>query len=582
MPIKRNYRGYREWSQAGAIILTAFFLTLAAFSHSVVAESCESISDADDRADCYGEEIASLEKKQDDLLSKINQYKKDQTATQSQLAELQAEINSVKASLVTINENLVARRDALREKLQLRDRIVRAQYQSGRLTSLEFFLLNAAELNGFQYSTLAYIFDKSLADEALKIIDKLNTEISNFERDKASAEKLEIALETDQQSLVALKAQLDAQRASAEQEAESVEDSIAELSAKQQAILAAKAGEGTVSGYEAAEYHLPDSPHSPGFAAMSYGAYTHYNGMSQYGAKGRADEGQDYEEILEHYYETDVKEEDDFPDEISVEGYGDMDFQEYLYGIAEMPSSWNEEALKAQAVAARTYAYGFARNDRTICTTESCQVFSKSKSDNPPSSWKSAVDDTENEILDDPATSQYSSTTGGYLNQSGWDTESGNSNGWPEDAYEKKAKSPWFYKAWYTKGYADNSDKCGRSTPWLNEDEMADILNSWRVWKKGSSSEREHISPETTNCWGGDPYSKSEMREKAGKYGDSYESVSSVSVSQGNNGQTQSVTFGTDSGSVTIAGSEFRTVFNLRAPGYVSLRSRLFDIEMED
>ena len=567
----RNYRGSRGGSQANktafGFLLVSLTLLFLAFSQVSRADELEKVTD----------ELNDTIKKRNEISSRIDQYKKDLSATQAELAQLQADIDSVRASLVNINKNLEIRRADLKEKFQLRDKIVRAQYQSGRLTDLEFFLYVASNSNGFRYSTLTYIFDKSLADEALKIIDRLNTEISNFENDKAAAEKLQADLEIDQQSLVALKAEIDSKKAQAEKEVASLDQKISALSAKQQSILAAKAGEGTVSGYEAAEYQLPDSPYSPGFAAMSYGAYTHYNGMSQYGAKGRADAGQKYKKILEHYYETDTKEEDDFPDEISVQGYGDMDFQDYLYGIAEMPSSWNSEALKAQAVAARSYAYGFAKSGKTICTSESCQVFRKDKSDNPPPSWKKAVDDTENEILDDPETSQYSSTTGGYLNQSGWDAD----GDWPGDAYEKKAKSPWFYKAWHTQTYRDNSSTCGRKTPWLDEEEMADILNAWRVWKSGSGDEREHISP-LGGCWDGDPYSHGEMQDKADDYGNSYDSVSSVKVSQGNNGKTQSVTFGTNNGSVTIDGAEFKTVFNLRAPGYVSLRSRLFDIEMEN
>ena len=84
--------------------------------------------------------------------------------------------------------------------------------------------------------------------------------------------------------------------------------------------------------------------------------------MSQYGAKGRAQDGQNYEEILKFYYKTDVEEKDNFPDTIRVAGQGEMGFSDYLYGIAEMPSDWPQDALKAQAIAARTYAYGFAKN----------------------------------------------------------------------------------------------------------------------------------------------------------------------------------------------------------------------------
>ncbi len=338
---------------------------------------------------------------------------------------------------------------------------------------------------------------------------------------------------------------------------------------------------GSVGDYAPPSSKTPDPPFSGrAFAAFSYGAYTHYNGMSQYGAKGRADSGKDYKSIIKFYYGEDVKKKDDFPSKICVEGYGEMNYQKYLYGIAEMPSSWDADALKAQAIAARSYAYRRTKSGGCICTTQSCQVFSKSKADNPPGSWKDAVDDTEKMIIGGDTGKSgygwYSSTTGGYVNQGGWDI-----NGkWPGDAYEKKAGSPWFYKAWYTKSYSDGAT-CDHSHPWLKEKEMADILNSYVVYTKGSSNEKQHITP-LSDCWGGDPYSLDEMAEKADKYGSKYTSVSGVDVDISNSGYTSRVTFNTNKGSVSFDGPTLKTVFNLRAPGYVAIRSRLYDFDMEN
>jgi len=224
------------------------------------------------------------------------------------------------------------------------------------------------------------------------------------------------------------------------------------------------------------------------------------------------------------------------------------------------------DALKAQAIAARTYAY---KRGGPICITQSCQVFIKSKSDNPPSRWKEAVDETKNMVLDNPKTAQYSSTTGGYINNVGWD---GN---WPNDSYEKE--SPWFYKAWYTESYYVSSDKCGRSHPWLDEEEMADILNAWVVWKNGGDTDR--ISPVTTSCWGGNPYSMDEMANKAEDLDKKYSDINSVSVSYSDGGYTSKIKFGTDKGTVEIDGQVFKTVYNLRAPGYIAIKTPLYNIE---
>jgi SpoIID/LytB domain protein len=80
----------------------------------------------------------------------------------------------------------------------------------------------------------------------------------------------------------------------------------------------------------------------------------HGLGMSQYGAKGAAQRGRDYRSILAHYYQgTGVGDVGTF----STNVHGSS--EEYLVGVveAEMNSSWPMEALKAQTVAARSYAY---------------------------------------------------------------------------------------------------------------------------------------------------------------------------------------------------------------------------------
>ncbi|KKP58696.1 MAG: hypothetical protein UR52_C0017G0012 [Candidatus Gottesmanbacteria bacterium GW2011_GWA1_34_13] len=56
-----------------------------------------------------------------------------------------------------------------------------------------------------------------------------------------------------------------------------------------------------------------------------------------------------------------------------------------------MPSSFPKEALKAQAIAARSYAYRYKQQGQSICITEACQVFSMNKANDPPGEWKETV-----------------------------------------------------------------------------------------------------------------------------------------------------------------------------------------------
>lgn len=609
-------------------ILTTFFLLTMSFSlltHKALAVNCRDLPEGEEREKCekYEEEQEELEEGLEETQKKVDTVNEDLTdirnritnlsnqlnITQEEINSLQVDINEVKQLLEDLSIILEDRREKLSDKIDLRNKIVRNYSKKNILSDLELFFSFSAgnqetngtknqsanllnNLSGFQLSTLTYAFNKSASQESLRLIQLLNIEISDYENDKKETEELKSELETEQNRLLAIKADLDSKKASAaeeeeeleekkeeyEEEIENLQQEIEELSQKQQSILAAKFGNeyGSVGEYEPPESKTPDPPFKPAFAAFSYGAYTHYKGMSQYGAKGRADDGKSYKDIIKFYYKQDVKEKDDFPDEICVEGYGDMDFQKYLYGIAEMPSDWPDDALKAQAIAARSYAYRYEKQGKCICTSQSCQVFLKSKADKPPEKWKKAVDDTEGKIVGGDVVAYYSSTTGGYIDSIGWDTK----GSWPGDAYEKRAKSPWFRKAWYTKSYNDSSN-CGRSHPWMTPEEMADILNAWVVWRKGSGSEKDHISPVTTSCWGGDPYSNSEMKEKADKYGEAYSKVTDIDVDISNGGYTSKVTLKTDRGTVLVDGDVFKTVYNLRAPSYIAIRSRLYDFDSE-
>jgi len=592
--------------------------SLVFFMSKSVYSGCSEIEDLDDRADCYAnkiedkqDEYESTSKKLDDIRKKknqisstISQYQSELNVTQAQIDELQAQIDEISAELDIIRENLTDRRDRLIDKIKFRDQVIRNYSKKSIKNDLELFFSFSpfnTNLGGFQYLSNSYMIRKYLSEDAVKWIYILNSEIDTFEEDKLEAQNIKDELEGTQNQLYTLKRDLDNKKASAQNEYGNLENTegdyeeklfnleteIAELSSKQQAILNQKYGTGTgsVGDYEATKVDTPNPPFKPAYAAFSYGAYTHYKGMSQYGARGRAEKGKDYEDIIKFYYGEDVKEKGDFPSKICVQGYGNMDFQKYLYGLAEMPSTWDDEALKAQAVAGRSYAYRYAKKDLCICVDQGCQVFSKSKSDNPPGDWKDAVDDTEDEIIDGSTDASgygwYSSTAGGYIDNRGWDTKCGDDGCWPGDAYEKEGGSPWFRKAWYTKSYNDGST-CGRDHPWLDEEEMADIVNAYIVWANGSGSEKDHISPVTTSCWGGDPYSLDEMREKADKYGKGYEEVYDVDVDISNGGYTSKVTLDTDQGSISIDGQTFKTVYNLRAPSYVAIRSRLFDFEKED
>ncbi len=102
-----------------------------------------------------------------------------------------------------------------------------------------------------------------------------------------------------------------------------------------------------------------------------------------------------------------------------------LDLDHYVMGVREVPGSWPMEALKAQAVAARTYAlweiqkgywkqFGF-----DVCATVSCQVYQGATAElgERGKRWTAAVRATSGQVLFEaagkPALTRYHSTSGG-------------------------------------------------------------------------------------------------------------------------------------------------------------------------
>jgi SpoIID/LytB domain protein len=105
---------------------------------------------------------------------------------------------------------------------------------------------------------------------------------------------------------------------------------------------------------------------------------------------------------------------------------GELPFEDYLKGIAEVPRRWHLEALKAQVVAARSYALVRLRRPSDearalrydLCATTACQVYTGMGVEAGPwgERWVRAVEETAGQVLvyqGDPAETLYFSTSNG-------------------------------------------------------------------------------------------------------------------------------------------------------------------------
>ncbi|QQG41880.1 MAG: hypothetical protein HYV90_01045 [Candidatus Woesebacteria bacterium] len=547
----------------------------------------------------YDCQISQIQREINALSPAQEKNKADLASLNKQIADLNAKISNLGKQLVNLAKQIDKREEDLAYTKEIFEGKAKNHYTFMRLYDpITPFIFSDSASQAFQEIS----FRQKAADEDRKTMEQYGTDLSKLKTDKQSLEK-------NKANLSSLQAQVAEKQKFLAGEVAKVESYLSSLSAKQNELAAAKAGGFSTSIGDVPASAEPcsgkpgssnfcDPPFRPAFAAFSYGA-PHRKGMSQYGAYGRAKSGQSAEDILHAYYGgIEINKSYGTGANIHIKGCslsGNLSFSQcaskggrwidetvnietYTKRIYEIPESWGGSggmaALRAQAVAARSYA--LARGGE-ICPSEDCQVY---KSTNKGGNWETAVNDTSGWVLvtgGKPFSSWYASTAGGYTfsYSSGgyttpnlWDTSNGQ-GGWPNNAYEIAGGSPWFYKGWYK----DRSGKsCNRNNPWLKSEEMADILNARYVLDGNGDIGR--IWPVDCLGNGHNPYSLAELQGIGG-----YSSVSGVSVVYGNDGSTQSLTFSTNKGSITINGTKFKEAFNLRAPGYIGLKSSLFNIE---
>lgn len=532
------------------------------------------------------------------LESSLVNLEKDLKNIQSRIRKLERQVAQKEIQVKKENQKLIEQQELL--ELRIRE-FYKKNYQFPT-SKLQLLITNseniAAAIRLATYNQTVITQDRKEIVQIVLYIENLEEKAAQLQDEKTRLAA--VKKETDKQAEF-----LRGEIKGAKEFQADLTQKIAELTARQKELLARKT---ELFSTSVGDVPLADDPasrpdynpgFSPAFAAFSFGA-PHFKGMSQYGAFGRSKEGQNFEGILKAYY-GDVRIETvdtnfDLPTVV-----GSLPFEDnYLKGIAEMPTKWADEggfdALKAQAIAARSYALaytGWRMGDRTtksaICITEACQVYNAGKAANP-GRWGDAVNETRGQILVSNSSSEvinawYASTSGGYQESYSslghttpgfWDTKRGR-NGWTNEAYEKLAGSPWFYKGWYK---TRSGKSCGRSHPWLTEAEFADIVNAAIVYSNGGDT--SGLFPiDVQSCFGGSdqPWDYGRMAEEADKHGGRVTSVSSVDVQYASNGITAKVIIDTNRGRITFDGQPFYKAFNLRASGAIHLKSGLFNIE---
>lgn len=544
-----------------------------------------------------------------DLLSKcetsINQALQDSiNATaplQSKLDSINTQIKGIKNTVATIESNLAQKK----KDIDFGYKNLAKQQEVLNITVRDYYI------KSYYNSPLIIFLSSSTASEFTQL---LGYQRANADRDKAIITNIAVTikglqdskkdLETQENQLTALKANLDEQSgqldkivSGAKSYQATLSNQLATLNSIQQNILNARLAGLNIPlfAYNTQGGCSSDIGKDPGFSPK-FGFFTYgvpnRVGLNQYGAWGRAKAGQDAPTILHAYYNFDSIETRDAQIHVTGSGVdwtGSLD--DYVRRIYEVPDSWTDNnlaALKAQAIAARSYALAATNNGaNTICPTDQCQVF---KTDPKGGNWDSAVSQTAGQVMiqgGNAIKAWFSSTHGGYIHSSGdigwsgtsWtknaqDTTSnvGSFSDLNSNAYDKD--SPWFYCDW-------GSRSSYNKTAWLQSSEVADIVNVLLLAQKDSSTVNHLYQTDKPNPAGTDTWDQGRVRQELQSRGITpYNSVSSVSISADfGSGKTTTVNVSGDAGSNSFAGSDFKNYFDLRAPSTIQIVGPLYNVE---
>ncbi len=571
------------------LILSFFLLASIVYFHPIHADEIE---DLQKQIDVLNKARLQSEAATKPLEGQLDGLKR-------QLSQIQASLQHLSASIAEKEQDIKTREDKLVVQQSLLNSRVRSYYVRSFLTSPLTVILSS-NASGDLFRELTY--RQSVAAQDQKVIITVTHDVISLVSEKEKLEK-------DKNSLAGLQAQVDknaqflnGEIGKAKAYQTDLNKQIAGLSAKQQSLIAAKlaslniprsAGSGGMAG--CTDDRTIDPGFSPAFAFFTYGVPNRI-GLNQYGAKGRAEAGQSAQQILGAYYNADYTSGYNQSINIHVVGtneYGqsfdeNWNIDEYLKHLYEMPSGWPLEALKSQAIAARSYALATTNNGASsICPSQSCQVVKKEIN---AGSWQAAVDATKGIVLTNggtPIKAWFSSTHGGYVftsSEIGWNGTSWTKHGTDSDggysnfadlqskAYDRN--SPWFYCDWGSRAQYNK-------TAWLKSDEVADIVNVLMLAQRDSGTQNHLTQADKSNPDGTDTWDASRVKsELSSRGGTPFNNVSSVSVGWDTGaGRVTSVNISGDGGSVSFDGATFKSFFNLRAPANIQIVGPLFNTE---
>lgn len=535
--------------------------------------------------------IALVTKQIKELEGAIAPLKKESTGLQAKIASAKKQISSIEFQVSELGKKLIDKETDLEVQKILMSRRVRKYYiDSKKFSPLVMFFSSQSTENILQQ----YTWYQSIISQDKNVISSYSTEIEILNKNKKDLEVQKVKLAALKKSMEDRFGFLSTEIKKAETYKAKLNQDLVNLEAQRIAGLNLPKSAGS-GGISCVDDRNKDPGFGAGFAFFTFGI-PHHVGLNQYGALGRAKAGQSAEDIVRAYYQNIEISGGKEGENVKVNGKNEfgqtfnnesMNIEEYLKHIYEMPTSWPEAALQAQAMAARSYALRVYSEKGWLAPSQADQVIKKELNNDR---WISAVNATRGKVITSggqPIKAWFASTAGGYTFTSGdiWGGETpwtkrmrdtnGDINSFEDlfnRAYDKD--SPCFYSA---QGYRVEYNK----TAWLKPSEVADIVNVVLLYQKDSSIQNhlcyKNNSSGCSDTWDAEKV-KSELRNRGGT---PFNSISSASVTDWNKseGRTNNLSFSGDAGGVSVSGSTFKSLFNIRAPANISIVGPLYNVE---
>lgn len=604
--MKNHISGFLSTLRAAFFVTVALSLLVPTYGFDSIF--AQSVDDIQDEIDQIEQEVSESEEILAQTQARIDEINSSNLSISQKIAALDEDISAKQTQLDIAQKQIEERvltiekqSDEIESKKEQITKIINRLYKDSNVSFLEMLLSGGADGEFLR----SYFYRKQLVDSNVQTIQQINAAISELSKEKTQLEieKKQIALEKE--SLDQSRAILENERAKIQQQiyAESLRQAqvradiasmnkqLGTLSQELRDVIEDKGADDSGDSTGGGNTSGGTSPQEP---IGDTGRYDLYIGSTKVASNTpgpiRAVGGSNnvFDVVGVNRYRGILE----FRADSNVYMINELDFETYLKGIGEMPSSWDQDALRAQSVAARSYAarnwdkraqFGYSLRDDVFDQN----YVGYNKEIDWGGQWAVAVDATTGEVLKHNGSiiaTFYHSTCGGHT--------LGSEEVWVSALPYTRPESDWYQADGRWRSY-DSASKWSHWQPGsgtISESVMHDLVNATLYLSAAPTSptRQGHVARWDVSANGLTP---EEMRGALGAANTSESRVGSIQNVQAvfNNGsiridssarKTTSLRITGSSGTVDVSAEHFWTVFNARSPGSLTLYySNFWDVE---